>query len=100
MDQQRITFEEMFDHVKEDGGVYWAEDLHTSYWPEYGGGYKKNTTFVELTKNWIDRVNAYHSRDKLKPDNFTEHVSGITFYDSIVVIEKQKKRDVKTIRFN
>ena len=65
----------MFNHVKEDGGIYWAEDLHNSYWPEYGGGYKKNTTFVELSKNWIDHVNAYHSRDKLKPDYFTEHVN-------------------------
>ena len=100
MNQQRITFEEMFDHVKEDGGVYWAEDLHTSYWPEFGGGYKKSTTFVELSKDWIDHVNAYHSKDKLKPDNFTEHVCGITFYDSIVVIEKQAKRDVRPIRFN
>ena len=36
MRQQIITFEEMFDFVK-DGGVYLCEDLHTSYWKSYGG---------------------------------------------------------------
>ena len=36
MRQQIVTFEEMFDFVK-DGGVYLCEDLHTSYWKSYGG---------------------------------------------------------------
>jgi cephalosporin hydroxylase len=35
MKQQIITFEEMYDHVKEDG-IYLCEDLHTSYWLRYG----------------------------------------------------------------
>lgn len=36
MRQQIVTFEEMFDFVK-DGGVYLCGDLHTSYWKSYGG---------------------------------------------------------------
>ena len=36
MRQQIVTFEEMFDFVKDDG-VYLCEDLHTSYWGSYGG---------------------------------------------------------------
>lgn len=40
MRQQIITFEEMYDFVKDDG-VYLCEDLHTSYWKSFGGGYAK-----------------------------------------------------------
>ncbi len=36
MKQQIVTFEEMYDFVKDDG-VYLCEDLHTSYWKSYGG---------------------------------------------------------------
>ncbi len=31
------TFCELFPHLKDDG-VYRVEDLHTSYWRDYGGG--------------------------------------------------------------
>lgn len=37
MKQQIITFESMFSHIKHDG-IYWCEDLHTSYFKAYGGG--------------------------------------------------------------
>lgn len=38
MDQQLTTFREMWPAIG-DGGVFLIEDLHTSYWPTYGGGY-------------------------------------------------------------
>lgn len=38
MGQQIVTFEEMYNHIKHDG-LYWCEDVGTSYWQEiYGGG--------------------------------------------------------------
>ncbi len=37
MDQQIISFKMLFPHVK-SGGVYIIEDLHTSYWKNWGGG--------------------------------------------------------------
>jgi len=37
MKQQINTFEELFPRI-EKNGVYLCEDLHTSYWREYGGG--------------------------------------------------------------
>ncbi|WHY97945.1 hypothetical protein [Peribacillus simplex] len=33
---QEIIFEEMFPEISSNG-VYLVEDLHTSYWEEYGG---------------------------------------------------------------
>ena len=95
MKQQTTTFNELFGHVTNKGGVYWCEDLHTSYWKPYGGGYKTSTTFIETSKTWIDKLNAHHSKSpELRPDAFTENVHGIHYYDSVVVIEKQIKRAV------
>jgi len=91
MNQQITTYEELFGHVKEDG-VYLCEDLHTSYWVQYGGGYKRGGTFIEYSKNFIDYLHAYHSQQKsLRVNNFTTSVDSIHYYDSIIVIEKRKK---------
>ena len=59
MKQQITTFEEMFPAVV-DSGVYLTEDLHTSYWRRFGGGYKKAGTFIEYTKNLIDQLHHWH----------------------------------------
>lgn len=95
MRQQIITFEELYCHVKPDG-VFLAEDLSTSYWPEYGGGYKNKESFIEYTKPLIDRLNAWHSKDEaLTPDEFTRSTTSLHYYDSILVIEKgQHERPV------
>lgn len=90
MRQQIITFEELFSMVKEDG-VYMAEDLHTSYWPTYGGGVRRSGTFIEYSKRFIDYINAYHSRQRrFKVNDFTKSVSSLHYYDSILVIEKKQ----------
>lgn len=87
--QQIISFEELFDHVKPDG-VYLCEDLHTSYWKEYGGGFKRRGSFIEYSKNMIDKLNAWHSREKSHPvSSFTKSVHSMHYYDSILVIEKR-----------
>jgi hypothetical protein len=92
MDEQIITFEELYGHVKDDG-IYLCEDTHTSYWKEYDGGYKKRGSFVEYTKNLIDHLNAWHSRtEELTPGHITKSAHSLHFYDSVFVIEK-KKRD-------
>jgi cephalosporin hydroxylase len=91
MRQQIVSFEELFDHVK-DGGVYLCEDLHTSYWLDFGGGYKRKGTFIEYSKNFIDHLNAYHSeQNSLQVNNFTRSVDSIHYYDSVLVIEKKNR---------
>lgn len=90
MKQQITGFEQLFGHIQPDG-VYLCEDCHTSYWKEYGGRYKKRKTFIEYTKNWIDQLNAFHSRSKkLKVNDFTLNVKSLHYYDSVVVVEKGK----------
>lgn len=97
MKQQIVTFNNLFDHVTENG-IYICEDLHTSYWKSYGGGYKKKKSFIEYSKNFIDKINAWHSKD-IRIDYITESMYSLHFYDSVLVIEKRKMSrpfDVKT----
>ena len=70
-------------------GIYMVEDLHTSYWEEYEGGLKKPSTFVEVCKNFVDDLNADHSRGALTPNEFTRTTIGMHFYDSVVVFERE-----------
>lgn len=92
MQQQIVTFEEIYDYINEDG-IYLCEDLHTSYINEFGGGYKKSDTFIEYSKNFIDMLNAYHIRDEHCKDKFRKFRSvtkSVHYYDSVIVLEKGK----------
>jgi hypothetical protein len=91
MRQQIVTYEELFGHVKENG-VYLCEDLHTSYWIKYGGGFRRRGTFIEYSKKLIDYLNAWHSeQSSLKVNNFTRSADSMHYYDSILVIEKRRR---------
>lgn len=92
MNQQIVTFESLFSHISEDG-VYLCEDLHTSYWEEYGGGYKRENSYIEYSKNFVDYINAWHSRNNnLRINSFTKTVHSLHYYDSVLVIEKREMR--------
>jgi len=90
MQQQIRTFEELFPLVAANG-VYLCEDLHTSYWREFGGGTRRRGTFIEYSKNWIDALNAWHTQQprRLSVSEFTRSVHSVHYYDSIVVLEKR-----------
>jgi len=86
-----VSYEELFSHIK-NNGVYLCEDLHTSYWPKWGGGHKKSDTFIEYSKNFIDYLHAFHSKQSsLKVNSFTRSADSIHYYDSIIVIEKRNR---------
>ncbi|OAV72390.1 hypothetical protein Barb6_01159 [Bacteroidales bacterium Barb6] len=95
MKQQRVSFEELIDHVKDDG-IYMCEDCHTSYWPSFGGGYLRKGTFIEYSKKLIDYLNAWHTK-QLTVNSFTQSVRSISFYDSIVVFEKMPMEKPQSI---
>lgn len=90
MRQQIVSFEELFTHIKDDG-IYLCEDVHTAYWLQYGGGHKRMGSFIEYSKNFIDYINAWHSKQhSLKVNEITKSVFSAHFYDSIVVLEKRR----------
>ncbi len=99
MIQQVMSFKYLFPHVK-SGGMYIIEDLHTSYWTEYGGGNHPRTAIAFL-KGLIDDVNfvgahthrASHlnlDSDTLKELNlYRSQIESIHFYDSVAIIIKR-----------
>ena len=88
--QQTTTFQEMWGQLK-IGGVYLIEDMLTSYWPSFGGGYKHPVNFVEYTKGLIDQLNAWHAvpDSGLAVNDFTRTAFSMHYYDSVLVIEKR-----------
>jgi len=87
MTHQEATFRYVYPRMARDG-VYAVEDLHTSYWSEYGGGLRQAGSFIELTKDLIDELNAEHSRGALSPGEFTSTTLSMHFYDSMVFFER------------
>jgi hypothetical protein len=73
------------------GGIYIIEDLHTSYWPKFGGGLRRKTSSIEILKSVIDTLNqpyfgkiAANQRLGLS----RETLGSIQFFDSVAVIKK------------
>ncbi|MEI2423169.1 hypothetical protein V6O07_23040, partial [Arthrospira platensis SPKY2] len=92
--QQINSFEALFGHISKNG-IYMVEDLCTSYWNQYGGGYKHNNTFIEYSKNLIDYLNAWYSQDEssLKISDFTRDTWSINYYSNVMVIEKREIKE-------
>ena len=89
MQQQIRTYEALFPLIQPNG-IYLCEDVCTSYWPEFGGGYQRPGSFIEYSKGFIDAIHAWHTREpeRLNVTEFTRTVRSVHFYDSVVVVEK------------
>ena len=92
MHQQITSFRHLWSRLK-DRGLYIVEDVHTSYWPGFGGGLREPASFIEFAKDLIDRMHSWYTEDDagfpLHP--LAREIGGIRFYDSLVVIEKRLK---------
>lgn len=86
--QQIATFEEVYPAMTEDG-CFLIEDLHTSYWPGFGGALHEPTSFMEYAKSLTDQLNAWHSKQPdFQVDEFTRTTQSMHWYDSIIVFER------------
>ncbi|MGG2043153.1 class I SAM-dependent methyltransferase [Burkholderia gladioli] len=90
-----------------DGGIYIAEDLHCSYWPDFEGGLFEKHSSIEFLKSLIDILNFDHwgatveSRDILSffakrygvdfDEESLKSIHSISMYNSICVIKKQPR---------
>lgn len=88
MKQQITSFNYLFNHLN-DQGIYLCEDTHTSYSYTYGGGLKRKSSFIEFSKDLIDKLYSWHNDKNVTIEYYTENISGIHFYDGIVVFEKK-----------
>lgn len=87
-----------------EGGVYVIEDLHCSYWSDFGGGLFAQRSAMSFLRRLVDVINADHwalgtdSRTILEPliegplpDAFVRSlasIASIAFYDSVCVIHR------------
>lgn len=81
------SFDYLYQKIPKNG-VYMVEDLHTAYWKEYGGGVGEESTFINISKHFVDQLNAHHSRGAFQLDMITRDTFCISFYDSAVVFDK------------
>ncbi len=90
MQQQIVSFEELYPHLQREG-VYLCEDMHTSYDPKFGGGYRREGSFVEYSKGLVDRLYAWYSTEpeRFAVDELTRSTYALHFYDSVLVAEKK-----------
>jgi len=109
---QITTLKKTFKLLK-DGGVYWCEDVHTSYYKGVrvrDGGYLNSKSYLEYSKRVINVLNAHHTfyaigvgETPTGPHVDQElidlygRIRGIHFYDSIVIIEKGKRRPFRRL---
>jgi hypothetical protein len=86
-------FNEFWPRVKPEG-VYVVEDLHTSYWPQFGGGSENSMVkFLSgLTETLDAEANKLDSRSPNvgSPLTFLEQtIQAIHFYQSICFLFKK-----------
>ena len=78
-------------------GIYMIEDLHTAYDESYGGGLKNPNSFIEISKNLIDLLNADWIRE-LNPTDFTKSTLSMHYYDSCLVFEKGQIKEKMALK--
>jgi hypothetical protein len=84
---QKASLEILFPRLS-IGGIYFAEDLHTAYWPGlFRGGFRRKGTFIEICKSLVDHVHRWYHPHKVR-ERWKDNIKAIHFYDSIVVIDK------------
>lgn len=88
------SFRHLYSRVDRDG-VYMVEDLQTAYFAKYGGGLRREGTFIELCKTLIDELNGVHYHE---PTQFTRSTLSMHFYDSIVAFERGRHGKYKPIK--
>ncbi len=90
------SFEMLFLKLKY-GGLYVVEDVHTSYFKRYNGGFRAGQSHMEYFKRIADALHFKYMEqddiDKVKPELrflqiLNRDVASLSFYDSVIIVEK------------
>ena len=101
---QKTTFDEMYYHVRKPG-VYLIEDIELNYWPSKDKD--KPDNFMTYMKNKIDEMNVRRTMSRKISESypfkdtevrFNNSTNSISFYENVVVLEKQEMPKAKEIK--
>ena len=101
---QKTTFEEMYYHVRKPG-VYLIEDIELNYWPSKDKD--KPDNFMTYMKSKIDELNVRRTMSRKVSESypfkdtqvrFNNSTNSISFYENMVVLEKQEMPKAKEIK--
>lgn len=71
-------------------GVYFIEDLHTCYWPSYGGEYNSNQNVFHMISELVNDMHHWYHEHGFVMDTIGPALGGIHIHDSILVLDKVK----------
>lgn len=97
MEHVNASFTALYPRVARSG-VYLVEDMHTAYWPEYGGELRGPGTFIERCKGLIDELNALSVREGFPATPFTSSTLSMHFYESVVVFERGRVGPLRALQ--
>ena len=101
---QKITFDEMYYHVRKPG-VYLIEDIELNYWPSKDKD--KPDNFMTYMKSKIDELNVRRTMSRKVSESypfkdtqvrFNNSTNSISFYENMVVLEKEEMPKAKEIK--
>lgn len=102
MEEQITTLINVFPYLN-NGGILLVEDVHTSYWAAFNGELLNQGTFIERSKSLVDFLNRQHIRSIQPNDTFVnifKDLFSITFYNSVIVFEKQSYLPIVPVKNN
>jgi hypothetical protein len=86
--QQIATVHCAIEHIR-DGGVLIIEDVHTSYFREFGNPWGRS--FVGFASKIIDAVNSRAAALKTRRERYANRVHQVSFFESIVALHVNTK---------
>lgn len=89
------AFRALFPRLR-PSGKYFIEDLHASYWREFGGSFRGADSAAEFLKSLVDALHADHFKeipavnagDAAALAALNRQIARLCFFDSLAVIEK------------
>ncbi len=77
-----------------EGGIYIVEDLHTSYWPSWGGGLRRPGSSMEALKSLADVLHQPYFSAPADSGGLgisRDSLFSVTFFDSMAVLHKGRR---------
>ena len=86
--QQIVTVHCAIEHIR-DGGVLIVEDVHTSYFREFGNPWGRS--FVGFASKIVDAVNSRAAALKTSRERYASRVHQVGFFESIIAFHVNTK---------